>query len=92
MTVKTGKSVNDAAYAIKFWSFIISEMLWQPPYEFHYTQSEFQTVDYCTHITTVLIHVCTAINAASITRVLTLSVEAHKLGAMPFRLGCHDSI
>jgi hypothetical protein len=61
------------------------------PYEFHYTQSEFQPADYCTYITIALI--CTAIKAASVTLgVLHLSVEGHKLGAMPFRLGCHDSL
>jgi hypothetical protein len=60
-------------------------MLWQPPYEFHYTQSEFQTVDYCTYIMIVLI--CSVILG-----VLNISVEAHKLGALPFRLGCHESL
>jgi len=61
------------------------------PHEFHYTQSEFQTADYCTYITTVLI--CPAINAASVTLgVLNLTIQGHKLGAMPFRLGCHDSL
>ena len=59
------------------------------PYEFHYTHSEFQTADYCTYI----VLICTAICAASVTLgVLNLSVEAHKLGVMPFRLGCHDSL
>lgn len=61
------------------------------PNEFHYTQGQFQTADYCTYITIVLI--CTAINAASVTLgVLNLTLEGHKLGALPFRLGCHDSL
>jgi hypothetical protein len=70
----TIKYVNDAAYTIKFWPYIFNVMLRQPPYEYHHTQSEFQTEAYCTYITTVLI--CNVINAASVTQVLNLSVEA----------------